>query len=191
MAAEQATAGRVAQTLLSRAYRPDTGAGPLPARRRHDVCTLGVRVWSASRWGSNGHDESTTKGTVRTGPGLSGKAASALAHLLPSPQARDERAQSRLLPSPQAGLKADPSSRPAQAPLWPLTGGLRRASGETGRRMCDLRKAAGRDALRRSLPCDRHHPRPAVPQVQYRARMQRRRSGYDHDVARLSRVRLS
>ena len=30
----------------------------------------------ASRWGSNGDDESTTKGTVRTGPGLSRKAES-------------------------------------------------------------------------------------------------------------------
>ena len=45
--------------------------------------------------------------------------------------------------------------------------------------------------LRRSLPCDRHHPRPALPQVQYRARLLRGRSGHDDNVARVSRVRLS
>lgn len=69
---------RVAQTCFLARFDLTPAPGLLPARRRHVVCALGGRVSPACRWGRNGDNESTTKGTVRTGSGLSRKPESAM-----------------------------------------------------------------------------------------------------------------
>ena len=100
-----------------------------------------------------------------------------------------ERAPSRLPPGAQARAQRGPPGQKPQTPVRHLARGLCRAAGEAGRRVRDLRQAAGENAVRRSLPFDRPDPRLALPQVQFRAGLLRRGSGGAGRGARLSRAR--
>ena len=64
----------------------------------------------------------------------------------------------------------------AQEKIRTDLGGLRPIAGATAWRLRHLQDGSGRDAVRRSLPCDRQGARTPLSQMQRRARMLRRRS---------------